>query len=134
MLPTERKGLAGGGTNLGVSDQHQLSVWARVVKVVDCRGRGVGTVHDGVRIADAATGSLTTARRVDNSLGCGSGMGLDDQVYNSGGRAISLTHCRFTGAEDVNPGALPLHNGLAIYRAASGKEGLAQQKGKCVFD
>lgn len=104
------------------------------MKVVDRRGRGVGSVHNGVCIADASTGSLATARRVDDRLGCCPGMGLDDQVYHSSGRAVTLTDCRLTGAEDVNPWALPLHNTLAIYRASGGEKGLAQQKGNCVFD
>lgn len=97
-------------TNLRVSNQHQLSVWAGGVEVVNCRNCGADAGHNRSIVLDTATRRLTTASWVVQSFGGSSGMGGNNQVYNSSRRAISCRYCCFTSTKDVNPRALSLDN------------------------
>lgn len=112
-------------TNLRVSNQDQLSIWAGVVEAVYCCDRGVDAVHSRGIIRDAATRRLTTTSWVVKCFRCSSGMGGDDQVYNSRGGAISWRCCSFTSTKDMDPRALSL-NGRSIRLAIGSQKSLAQ--------
>lgn len=113
-------------TNLRVSNQHQLSVWAGSVEVVDCRDCGVDAGNNRSVVLDTATRRLATASWVVQSFRGSSGMGGNDQVYNSGRGAVSCRYCRFTSSKDMNARALSLDDSTT--RLVSSQKSLGQHK------
>lgn len=106
-------------TYLGVANEHDLGARAPLVESVDGRRNGGGALPCGVAVGDTATGGLTTAGRVDNSLGRGARVRAQDEVDDGAGRAVSGGGRGFTGPEDVDRGALALGqdgslHGLAV--------------------
>lgn len=55
--------------------------------------------------ANTTARRLATTGRVDDGLGRGPGVSIQDVVDDSYGRSVSLTDGRLTGPEDVNTGA-----------------------------
>lgn len=89
-------------THLRISNKNDLSVGAASVQVVDGRGNGVGALSGRVTILDAAARRLTTAGRVGDSLGGGTGIGLEDEVDNDTGGTVTWRDRGLTSTEDVD--------------------------------
>lgn len=87
---------------LRISDKDDLSVGAASIEVVHSRCDGVGARSGRVTILDAAARRLTTASRVGDGLGGGTGIGLKDQVDNDASGSVTRRDRGLTSTEDVD--------------------------------
>jgi len=90
---------------LGVSDEDELGVWAPGIERVHGTSDRCNSPDNGVGIADATTGGLSTTGGVVDSLGGGSGVGIEDQVGDHRCGAIACRCSGFTSTKDVDIGA-----------------------------
>ena len=74
---------------LGVANEDEDGVGALRVEGVDLAGNGCDTLNDRVRVADAATGCLTTASGVGNHLSCRSGVRAEHRVDDGAGGTVA---------------------------------------------
>ena len=89
-------------THLRISDKNNLGARAARVKAVDSRGDGAGALVGRVTVLDTAARGLTTASRIDNGLGSGTGIGLEDEVDNDTGGTETRRDRGLTSTEDVD--------------------------------
>lgn len=91
-------------TTLRISDKNNLGVGAASIETVDSRGNGVGALSGGIAVLDAAARGLATTGWVDDGLGGGTWIGLEDEVDNDASGTKSGGDRGLTSTEDVNGG------------------------------
>lgn len=89
-------------TNLRVTDEHNLSLGTLLIESIHSFRDRRGASLDRVAVLNTATLALATAGRVVDSLGRGTGVGLDDGLDNRACSSHAGGSGRLPGTEDMD--------------------------------